>query len=108
MVVETNFTLIPIYVACDLKPIPLSAYYGTTVCVQVKRIGCADSPSQRRKRPQQQQSGAPAKPEGRDGEQQAEEDPVKRQLHTYIKRVAELETRVEELIIRAEVGIETF
>ena len=31
------------------------------------------------------------------------EDPMKHQLNTYIKRVAELETRVEELTIRAEV-----
>ena len=74
--------------------------------VQVKRIGSAESHSQRGRLPHQ--LAAPAKPEGREGEQQAEEDPVKQQLHTYIKRVAELETRVEELTIRAEVGIKTF
>lgn len=36
-------------------------------------------------------------------EQLPSEEPLKRQLHTYIKRVAELETRVEELTIKSEV-----
>ena len=32
-----------------------------------------------------------------------DDDTVTKELHKYIKRIAELETRVEELTIRAEV-----
>ena len=32
-----------------------------------------------------------------------ENEPLRQQLNTYIKRVAELETRIEELTIRSEV-----
>jgi hypothetical protein len=68
--------------------------------------GSADSPSQQRR---QQTHGRPksgTQRHGGEGDQisegPSEEDPMKHQLNTYIKRVAELETRVEELTIRAE------
>ena len=75
--------------------------------VQGESSGSTDSPSQQRR---QQTHGRPksgTQRHGGEGDQISEgpsvEDPMKHQLNTYIKRVAELETRVEELTIRAEV-----
>ena len=69
------------------------------VFVQVQGSATADSTSQQGKeKAQERPKSARQRERG-----EIEENPMKHQLNTYIKRVAELETRVEELTIRAEV-----
>ena len=69
---------------------------------QAQGSGSPDSPSQQRKQLRSEQNKTEKRERERDGEE-SREDPMKKQLNTYIKRVAELETRIEELTIRAEV-----
>ena len=69
---------------------------------QAQGSGLPDSPSQQRKQLRSEQSKTEKRERERGGEE-SREDPMRKQLNTYIKRVAELETRIEELTIRAEV-----
>ena len=79
--------------------------------MQAESSGSADSPSQQRRRQTHGRPKSGTQRHGGEGDQisegPSEEDPMKHQLNTYIKRVAELETRVEELTIRAEVPLES-
>ena len=64
------------------------------------------SPNQRRRQERDRQySERQETGQGGRGEP-GQADAVTKELNTYIKRVAELETRVEELSINAEVSIE--
>ena len=71
---------------------------------QAQGSGLPDSPSQQRKQLRSDQSKTErSRGERERGGEESREDPMRKQLNTYIKRVAELETRIEELTIRAEV-----
>ena len=82
-----------------------------TVCLCLAQRGSPDSsPAQRRKNEPDRPShsgeaggGTQGRVEERGRLSADEDNPLREQLSTYIKRIAELETRVEELTIRSEV-----